>query len=343
MPGVNTASASASPSFSYPLTNHHADKAFQPSLANKGLILHFELPSSPADSGPTMPATSPSSTFSAEERRITRQIDRGAPGDQAIFSDRKTPEQKELARRKSQYYGDVFAHREPNSSARERVSKESMVMAEVKTNVIISDEYTFITDLSYTLSTRYQRSENSIVVTLTHSACLLFAGTFDPAYTMTINALPSQLQPATNKRNSALLGKAMEESMGVAPNRGLIKFVPVPEENMATDGKTAAGEIEELDRETAANNINLNRSLSRAGAGTPKGKKRQSLRSLRNPTPAGSALPTHDEQITPPLSARQSPTVPAIPTELSPMDRKAEKVQKMGRRKSFIAAVFGKS
>jgi hypothetical protein len=84
-----------------------------------------------------MPAASPSSRLSAEERRTIRELDRGSPGDQAIFSERKTPEQKELARRKSQYYGDVFAHREPMTSARETITKESIVMADIRTNVIV--------------------------------------------------------------------------------------------------------------------------------------------------------------------------------------------------------------
>lgn len=83
------------------------------------------------------PRGSPSAT-TREERRITRHIDRGAPGDQAIFSEGKTPERKELAKRKSQYYGNVFAYRESNTSARERVTKESMIVADVRTNVIVS-------------------------------------------------------------------------------------------------------------------------------------------------------------------------------------------------------------
>jgi hypothetical protein len=79
------------------------------------------------------------SVLAMEEQRITRRIDRGAPGDQAIFSDAKAPEQKELAKRKSQYYGDVFAYREPNSSARERISRESMIICDIRTNVIVND------------------------------------------------------------------------------------------------------------------------------------------------------------------------------------------------------------
>jgi hypothetical protein len=107
----------------------------------------IELPPSPADSDIAMrqasPRGSPSVTTSTsattrEEQRITRNINRGAPGDQAIFSDAKTPEQKQLAKKKSQYYQDVFSARESNISARERVLKESPILADVRTNVIVS-------------------------------------------------------------------------------------------------------------------------------------------------------------------------------------------------------------
>jgi hypothetical protein len=107
----------------------------------------IELPPSPADSDPAMrhasprgssPGSASPSATTREEQRITRNIDRGAPGDQSIFSAAKTPEQKELAKKKSQYYGDLFAARESNSSARERVLKESPILADVRTNVIVS-------------------------------------------------------------------------------------------------------------------------------------------------------------------------------------------------------------
>ena len=108
----------------------------------RDLISQLQLPPSPADSVELKSdqMSSPSALV-REEQRITRGINRGAPGDQAIFSDAKTPEQKELAKRKSQYYGDAFAYREPNSSARERISRESMITCDIKTNVIVSDPF----------------------------------------------------------------------------------------------------------------------------------------------------------------------------------------------------------
>ena len=170
---------------------------------------------------------------------------------------------------------------------------------------------------------------------------MLFGGNFDPAYTLTITALNSQLQPVTNKRNATLLAKAMEEGLGVAPNRGVIKFLVMSEDNLATDGRTITSEIEELEKEHAENNSSLQRNLSK---NTPKSKRRHSMRSLRT---SKNTLPTHNEHgsPTPPISDpdRQTPPLPAIPSEKSPMDRRAEKAQKMGRRKSFIASIFGKA
>jgi hypothetical protein len=170
---------------------------------------------------------------------------------------------------------------------------------------------------------------------------MLFSGNFDPAYILTISALPSQLQTVTNKRNASLLARAMEDGLGVAPDRGVIKFVAVSEDNLAIDGKTITGEIEELEKEIAEKNSSLQRNLSIKA--TPKSKRRQSLRSLRN---AKKTLPTHDEDAsaTSPMSDRNqvTPSLPAMPSEMNAMDRRAEKAQKMGRRKSFMASLFGK-
>jgi hypothetical protein len=155
---------------------------------------------------------------------------------------------------------------------------------------------------------------------------------------MSITALQSQLHPITNKRNAALLQKAMEDALGVIPERGLIRFMPITEENLATNGKTVAGEIEDLQKEPSEDSFSIRRTLSRG--------KRQSTKSLRN-LKISSSLPTYDEQMTPPVSAwgiglQTTTSMPAVPTEKNTLDQKAEKVQKMRRRRSFIASMFGK-
>ena len=78
------------------------------------------------------PCTMPSSP-------ITRDFDRGTPGEggSRATSVNGYTEQKELGRKRSQHYADTLTVREPLMSARDRVHKDSVIMAEVKTNVIV--------------------------------------------------------------------------------------------------------------------------------------------------------------------------------------------------------------
>ena len=65
-------------------------------------------------------------------------IERGSPGDGNISSlVRRTPEDITQSRQKSQYYSEVFAYRDPSATAKDRVSAASMIVAELKTNVIV--------------------------------------------------------------------------------------------------------------------------------------------------------------------------------------------------------------
>ncbi|KAI4944350.1 hypothetical protein J4E86_009408 [Alternaria arbusti] len=170
------------------------------------------------------------------------------------------------SRSRAQFYEDQFSYKDGMaSSARDRVTKDAPIVAELRTNVIIKDEYTLVTDLSHHLSTRYQRPEASIMITVNHSACLLLGGSFEPTYMLTINALPVQLQPTTNKRNAALIQTFMAESIGVAPERGVVKFVPIPEESLAMNGMTILGEIERLERQQAEETgSNIKRAMTKS-------------------------------------------------------------------------------
>ncbi|KAL8304239.1 hypothetical protein RB597_004512 [Gaeumannomyces tritici] len=263
-----------------------------------------------------------------------------------------------MAKRRSTYFEDQFAStkKEKNavaSSLTERVRSEALVMVEVKTNVMLDDEFTFITQLSYNLSLRFQRPMSSIVVSIQHGACMMFAGTFDSAYTMTILALPSQVQPTTNKRNAALIQSYMEEVLGAPPARGLLHFVPIPEENVAVNGKTIASEITELakeagveladDEDSAANKRRSRMLRNRLSV-------RQSIGNFNKPS---------IQDITPPTSASDTaPPVPALPPIPSPPpDQYSHSPpgqprssptggpgpgRKAGRRKSFVASIFGR-
>lgn len=198
------------------------------------------------------------------------------------------------------------------------------------------EEHTLLTSLSNILSTRFQRPESSIFVTLKHSACFIVAGTFDPAYIMTISALPSQMQPVTNKRNTALLQNYMATTeLYVEPERGIIKFVPLAEENFATNGRTVAGEIEELEREVANDSSGL-RNLHPSEIS--KSNKKMSTKSTKSHK--AKHFQTHEEY-TPSVSSRATLPLPPMLSDENGFDKKAMDVQKLGRRKSFMAAVFG--
>jgi len=113
-----------------------------------------DLPPSPADSDHNeMRGTDESSE---EESRLMRPMDRGAPGER--LREPTTPQQKEFARKKSQYYQEQFAYRESNTSAKERLTKDSMIMADVRTNVIVrAVSWKWVEDML-----TYDRSKTSI-------------------------------------------------------------------------------------------------------------------------------------------------------------------------------------
>ncbi|PNP47166.1 hypothetical protein THARTR1_10671 [Trichoderma harzianum] len=155
-----------------------------------------------------------------------------------------TPNDKErLSAKRSQYFHDALHERSGTNAAAEAVRGEALIYAEVETN--IESEQHFLTAFSYHLAARYNRYPSSTVISLHHGQCLLFGGSLDPAYTLTITALASEVQPATNKRNAAVLQKHLEAVLRVPPARGMVRFIPVAEECLAWGSKTVAGRISE--------------------------------------------------------------------------------------------------
>ncbi|KAH7401178.1 Tautomerase/MIF superfamily [Pyrenochaeta sp. MPI-SDFR-AT-0127] len=240
-------------------------------------------------------ASSPHSVQDGDQDDLSqlRPITRGTTGDK-IGQLRPT-----TSRSRQQFYDDSFAYKDGTaSSARERVTKDAPIIVELRTNVIIKDEYTLVTDLSHHLSTRYQRPETSIMITVNHSACLLLGGSFEPTYILTINALPIQLQPTTNKRNAALIQTFMAESIGVSSDRGIVKFVPIPEESLAMNGMTILGEIERLERQYAEETgSNIKRAMTKSSRKSAVSKAKSSIQLSRNSSKAN----TGRTVVTPPI------------------------------------------
>ncbi|KAF2396441.1 Tautomerase/MIF [Trichodelitschia bisporula] len=153
------------------------------------------------------------------------------------------------AKKRVEYFEDEFAYKEDHvSHVKERVRRESPVVVELRSNVIIKDEYAVITGLSSYLAQRYRRSEAHIHLTVEHSLCMLMGGTFDPTYVLAISTIPVDVQPVTNKRNAYLLQQYVAELLQVPPERGVVRFMAIPEERLATRGTTVFGEIERQEK-----------------------------------------------------------------------------------------------
>lgn len=110
----------------------------------------------------------------------------------------------------------------------------------------------------------YQRAETSVMVTIQQEACLIFGNAAVPAYLMTVTALPGLIAPVSNLRNTALIQTALQELLHIAPNRGVVIYVPIPEENFATNGVTALGEINRLEHQAQDEDPGFLKSISRS-------------------------------------------------------------------------------
>jgi len=272
-----------------------------------------------------------------------RDIERGAPGDP--IGRRKSQLNSDVQKKQNAYFENSFAatNRDPES-LRTRQEQNALVMAEFRTNVIIDDEFHFMIDLTHTLAARYQRPVSHVVVAVTHSCCLMFGGSFDSAYTLTIHAVPSLTQPITNKRNAALLQKHFEEKLGVVPSRGYVRFVPTPGEEVACDGRTFGAEAADADPvrsggedDFIARRASKQKSKSRLRPKSFAAIKTSSAQDLKVPTPPPSARSEHMH--IPPI-----PEIPPTPTDDKALLSPTEPMRKAaGRRKSFKFSLFGSS
>jgi hypothetical protein len=75
----------------------------------------------------------------------------------------------------------------------------------------------------------------------------MIGGTFDPAYILTISAIPEYIQQLTNQRNTFFIQRFMTEILSVPTSRGIVRFVAIAEEMLGTNGNTILGHMKEKD------------------------------------------------------------------------------------------------
>ncbi|KAI5777841.1 Tautomerase/MIF superfamily [Geopyxis carbonaria] len=165
---------------------------------------------------------------------ITQEIDRDTPAAPRL---QKKSSKGNVSRKRSMkgadYYGEVFAYREQGPA----IPQSAGVYVELKTNVILENEFEFAKSFSEMIAKRYGRPEEAVCISLDHSACMIMGGTFDGTYFLTITSV-SLVSPTVNKRNSALISEWISQNLGVPGKRGYIRFVDPDFANFATGGFT---------------------------------------------------------------------------------------------------------
>jgi hypothetical protein len=104
-----------------------------------------------------------------------------------------------------------------------------------------------------------------MLVTIDQNANILFCGTMGPAYLLKVSALSCLIGPLSNVRHTTLIQGFMRDTFGIAPEKGVVMFIPMSEENLATGGITAKDGIDLLGRGERSPSIfkSISRSMSR--------------------------------------------------------------------------------
>jgi hypothetical protein len=151
-----------------------------------------------------------------------------------------------------------------------------------------------VAQLSGHLAQIYQRPQNCMVLNLDHGCNLMIGTAVEPAYLMTVSALPFVIAPITNIRNTVLIQTAVHDILHIPPNRGVIKYIPITDHNLATNGFTAKAEIERLEMEELAHAPSLGRSITRSAKG--KWRTKRSYSASLYPLPEVTSLTSENDR-----------------------------------------------
>lgn len=139
---------------------------------------------------------------------------------------------------------------------------------------------------------------------------MILGGTYDGAYFLTVTSL-SSISPTCNKRNAALIADWLNTNLGVAPERGYIRFVEPSVADYATAGSTILDLMERDEFQRTGS-----RAASRAGSSREKKRlhSRQMSRSemVEEETPPMPPHKFHDNDL-------------ALPTTMPELNSKASR------------------
>ena len=162
------------------------------------------------------------------------------------------------------------------------------------------------------------------MVMVSTEVAILIGGNSEPAYYLTVTALSSEIAATKNKRSTGSIQNFMQESLGIKQQRGVVRFEPVVEENLATNGMTALQEIEQLQRKSVEED------------GTMRGGSRQTRRSKKSIKPFGSER----DKTSTPQSRTGTPSLFADRTKDSASTEVSVPRKKRIRQRRSILAFF---
>jgi hypothetical protein len=128
---------------------------------------------------------------------------------------------------------------------------------------------------------------------------MIMGGNSEPAYYLTITALPPEIAATKNKRSAFLIQQFMQEVLQITPQRGVVRYDSVAEDNLATNGVTALQEIEQLERQSHDEDL-TSRTLSRLEH------RRSKRSSLTNPIKRGKTPTPQTRSATPSVLPSES-------------------------------------
>ena len=212
----------------------------------------------------------------------------------------------------------------------------------------------------------YDRPLSSVMVTLDHTACMLFGGNCEPSYMLTISAIPSLTTLTMNKYSAQHVQAFLDAELSCPAERGIVRFLTIPEDNLAVNGQTVFHRIEEMKRNSSPrSNIpsfsrqstlakhkpaslqQLSPRSPQASIPTPpQSPHENSTPTPRSDSPRETSSMNRSKTLTTPKIKKKSSSldtssipIPDMPPTRSPSDVRSGKVPKVGKRKSLLQMI----
>ncbi|EPS25172.1 hypothetical protein PDE_00103 [Penicillium oxalicum 114-2] len=142
---------------------------------------------------------------------------------------------------KKMFSEDEFANQASQSSPNDQVARDALVVAELSTNCKPQGNFQLVCDLVSHIAQIFRRPESAIQVVIHQNVSICFGSSTLPSYLLKIWTVPSAIGPFTNVRNTWILQQTLHESLAIPPERGVILFLSVSEENLGLNGSTIQG------------------------------------------------------------------------------------------------------